>query len=287
MSSKDLKNLAKVLGLAEGFIKGLAQGNKRGVNDFITMNNANACRAVAHFVGYKDEHQARIAITKNINMLYTSAETLADRLQKLLPKFNKQKRAILEEAITHLKGGNFGAYNKIMREHKSMKQFVRKFTKTVNKKTLDKFRSQPKMDSQTASRILKSVKSPKGYKLITSKAAIEKEISARAKRYGAIGSMFWRAAKLQNPKIRPKLQSGATLDKSRRKKHKMKDGASFNVKVSKQIAIATIKHKAEGINRKFNSKLLKTIRKQEEFWAKKAEKEILAAKYLDKLIDEA
>lgn len=285
MSNKSLKNLSKALGLAEGFIKGLAQGNKRGVNDFITMNNANACRAVAHFVGFESEQHARIAIKKNVDMLYTSAETLAARLQKLLPKYSKVKQAILEEGIRHLKGGNFGAYNKLMREHKSMKQFVRKFTKTVNKKLLDKFRSQPKTDAQTASKILKAAKSPKGYKLITSKAAIDKEIEARAKRYGSIGSLFWRAAKIQNPKIRPRLQNGQTLNKAKRKKHKLKDGSSFNAKVSKNMASATIKHKAEGINKKFNSKLIKTIKKQEEFWAKKAEKEMLAAKFLDKLLD--
>ena len=109
---------------------------------------------------------------------------------------------------------------------------------------------------------------------------IEKEIQKRLKRYGAVASLFWHAAKKLNPKIRPD-----KLSKEKRKKHKLTNGMSYRTNIGSNSVSASINHQAEKLNKKFKSKLMKRISYQEKFWAKQAEKQIVVAEVLNKLID--
>lgn len=279
-SNGTLKNLSKALGLAEGYIKGLAKGNKKGKDDFITMNTANACRAVAQFTGYRSEDAAKKAIAKNIHMLYQSPESLVKKLEKMITKVGKAKAKIIQEAITHAKSGNGSAYNKLFNKANGMEYLKRKFAKSVKKKLVDDFRSSEKTSWKTAKALLQREKSPDGNRIIAPSEKIEAAVKSRAKRFGAIGSLFWQAAKQLNPKIKAK-----NLHPAKRRKIKPSEGAKYTSKIDKTSVMAVVNHKAENINGKFLKKLTKRIKQQEEFWAKKAEKEMLAAKFLDKLLD--
>jgi hypothetical protein len=105
-------------------------------------------------------------------------------------------------------------------------------------------------------------------------------VQKRLKRYGAVASLFWQSAKKLNPKIKPE-----KLSKEKRKKHKMTNGMSYKAGSSNNSASAVINHRAEKLNSKFKSKLLKRIAQQEKFWSKQAEKQIIAAGVLNKLIE--
>jgi hypothetical protein len=119
MSNKSLKNLSEVLKISEGYLKGLLKGDKKSKSNFIVINTANACRAIARFTGYKTEESAERAIRSNVNLLYLSAEKLAARIQKLSSKYGKVKRAILEKAAQALMNYNFSEYNKLLKSTKS------------------------------------------------------------------------------------------------------------------------------------------------------------------------
>lgn len=277
--AKSLKHLAKVLEISEGYLKGLSKGKKRKDDDFIRLNTANACRAVAKFTGYKDEESAQKAIQANIHQLYMPQEVYADRLEKMLPKFGKVKRPILAKAAQAIRGGNFTEYNRLIRSHKDLTRFKRKCSKSLKKALIDKFRSMPKSNRTMAKGLLIGEKSPNGSKIIAPQAKIDAEIQRRVKRHGSIASLFWQSAKQLNPKIK-----NDGLSKSKRKKRKAKNGEFFKVNAGGGAVSATVSHMAE-INGKFKQKLLKRIAEQEKFWAKMAEKQIIAAKYLGKHIE--
>ena len=59
---------------------------------------------------------------------------------------------------------------------------------------------------------------------------------------------------------------------------------NYKTTSNKDTASAVIEHRAEKMNAKFRSKLLKRIAQQEKFWAKQAEKQIVAAGVLKKLL---
>lgn len=278
--SKSLKSLSRALELSEGYLKGLVKGNKKGKDDIVTMNTANACKAVARFTGYHSVESAKKAITANINMLYIPSNVLADRIEKIIPKYGKVKGAILTKAVTALRANNFSEFNKLVSSNKDLKKFKRKCAKNLKKEAIDKLRSADKSNKATAKAILTSMKAPNGSKIVVPPDKLEKEIAKRLKRYGAVASLFWQSAKALNPKIK-----GDKLSKEKKKKHKATNGANFKTNITKDSASATVQHLGEKVNSKFKQKLDKRIREQETFWAKQAEKQILAAKYLDKLIE--
>ena len=283
--AKSLKHLSKVLGIAQGYLKGLAKGNKVGKDDIITQVTANCCRAIAHFTGYKSLKHAQSAIRKNMTALYMPNDKMVKHLQSRLNKYGKEKRAIIEQAITALKGNNYGEYNRLMRSNKDLKQlYVRKCAKSVKGAMVDRLRSSEKPNRKTAQTILLSMKSPKGRPIIIPRQKFQKQIEKRSKRYGAVASLFWQSAKRLNPKIKPTVKGLGTLSKEKRKKHKMTNGMSFRTAVNVKGAEAVIKHRAE-INGRFKKKLLAKIKQQENFHAKDAQKRLLAAKYLDKLLE--
>ena len=278
--SKNLKSLAKALKLSEGWLKGLVKSNGRTKDAIVAVNTANACKAVARFTGYKSKEAAEKAIRSNINMLYIPSSTLANRIQRVLPKYGEEKKEILKKAIAALRSNNFTEYNRLIRSNKELIEgYKRKCAKTINKKLVDRLRLAPKSNKQAAKGILLSVNTPNGSKIVVPQEKIEAEVQKRLKRYGSVGSLFWQAAKKLNPKIKPQ-----DLQKEKRKKHKLTNGASYKTSTTNDTVSATVEHTAEG-NEKFQRKLLKRIAQQEKWWAKQAEKQIIAAKYLDKLLD--
>jgi hypothetical protein len=86
--------------------------------------------------------------------------------------------------------------------------------------------------------------------------------------------------------LNPKIKSG-DLPKEKRKKLSYSHGARYRTRQVKGGAEVTVNHFVENKNPKFKSKLNKTIKRQEEFWAKQCEKQIVAAAYLNKLLDKA
>lgn len=278
--SKKLKSLAKALKLSEGWLKGLVKSNGRTKDAIVAVNTANACKAVARFTGYKSKEAAEKAIRSNINMLYIPSSTLANRIQRVLPKYGEEKKEILKKAIAALRSNNFTEYNRLIRSNKELKEgYKRKCAKTINKKLVDRLRLASKSNKQAAKGILLSVNTPNGSKIVVPQEKIEAEVQKRLKRYGSVGSLFWQAAKKLNPKIKPQ-----DLQKEKRKKHRLTNGASYKTSTTNDTVSATVEHTAEG-NEKFQRKLLKRIAQQENWWAKQAEKQIIAAKYLDKLLD--
>lgn len=281
-SNKSLKHLASRLELSESFIKNLAKGGKVKKSNFIVLNTANCLRKIAEFSGYKNADNARKAIEKTLRNLFLSAEKFSQRIEKYIPKYGKHKQQILIKAVAALKSGNFGEYNKLISTNKDLSGYKRKFLKRCNTKLIEKFRSQSKQNNNTARQILLSVGTPNGSKIIVPEQKIQEEIEKRMKRYGAVSSLFWSAAKQLNPNIKPK-----GLSKEKRKKHKLKDGSTFKTKILKDGAEATVKHLAEVVNPHFRKKLKQVIDAQEKFWAKVTENEIVAADVLNKLLNDA
>lgn len=281
-SNKSLKHLANRLELSENFIKNLAKGGKVKKSNFIVLNTANCLRKIAEFSGYKNSENARTAIERTLRNLFISAEKYAERIEKYIPKYGKQKQEILIKAVTALKSGNFGEYNKLISTNKDLSGYKRKFLKRCNVKLIEKFRMQSKQNNSTAKQILLSVGSPNGSKIVVPEQKIQQEVEKRLKRYGAVSSLFWSAAKQLNPNIKPK-----GLSKEKRRKHKLKDGSSFKTKILKDGAEATVKHLAEVVNPQYRKKLKQLIQKQEKFWASVTENEIVAADVLNKLLNDA
>lgn len=280
-----IKKLSEVLKVSEGFLKNITKGTKRGKDDFIRMNTANCCRSVAFFTGYKDEERARKAITSNVKLLYTPSDTYARKLQKLATKYGEVKKNILLEAAKAIKANNFQEYNRLINSDKDLKKtYKRKCMKSVNKKLVDKLRSSKKTNRQTAKQLLISAGSKEGYKIIVPREKLEKEIEKRVKRYGAVASLFWHSAKQLNPKIKAS-DKKHTLNKQKRKKHKLTNGMSYKTATTNKEVSATVNHIAEKLNSSFVSKLQKRIKSQEKFWAKQAEKQIITAAVLNKLIE--
>lgn len=274
-----LKKLSQVLQVSEGFLKGLSKGTKKGKDDFLTINTANCCRAVARYTGYSSRQRAEKAIRSNITLLYMASETYANTLNRLAAKYGKENSAIIREAARAMKANNFGEFNRVLGQNKKLKEtFRRKCMKSVNKKLIEQLRSADKTNRATAKSILLAAGSPQGYKIIVPKEKIEKEVQKRLKRYGATASLFWQSAKKLNPKIKPD-----KLSKEKRKKHKLTNGMSYKTKLTNNSAAAIVNHRAEHMNKKFRSRLLKRIAQQEKFWAKQAEKQIVAAEVLNKI----
>ena len=190
--SKKLKSLAKALKLSEGWLKGLVKSNGRTKDAIVAVNTANACKAVARFTGYKSKEAAEKAIRSNINMLYIPSSTLANRIQRVLPKYGEEKKEILKKAIAALRSNNFTEYNRLIRSNKELKEgYKRKCAKTINKKLVDRLRLASKSNKQAAKGILLSVNTPNGSKIVVPQEKIEAEVQKRLKRYGSVGSLFW------------------------------------------------------------------------------------------------
>lgn len=274
-----LKKLSQTLDVSVGFLKNITK-NKKSKDDFLTSNTANCCRAVARYTGYSSKEKAEKAIRSNVKMLYVASDTLANRILKLANKYGEVKKKILKEAALALKSNNFQEYNRLIKSNKELSDYKRKCAKSIKKELIEKLRSAEKSNTATARTILISAKSPNGYKIVVPRDKIEKEIQKRLKRYGAVASLFWQSAKKLNPKIKPD-----KLPKEKRKKHKMTNGMSYKAGSSNNSASAVINHRAEKMNSKFKSKLLKRIAQQEKFWSKQAEKQIIAAGVLNKLIE--
>lgn len=274
-----LKKLSQTLDVSVGFLKNITK-NKKSKDDFLTSNTANCCRAVARYTGYSSKEKAEKAIRSNVKMLYVASDTLANRILKLANKYGEVKKKILKEAALALKSNNFQEYNRLIKSNKELSDYKRKCAKSIKKELIEKLRSAEKSNTATARTILISAKSPNGYKIVVPRDKIEKEIQKRLKRYGAVASLFWQSAKKLNPKIKPD-----KLPKEKRKKHKMTNGMSYKAGSSNNSASAVINHRAEKMNSKFKTKLLKRIAQQEKFWSKQAEKQIIAAGVLNKLIE--
>lgn len=274
-----LKKLSQTLDVSVGFLKNITK-NKKSKDDFLTSNTANCCRAVARYTGYSSKEKAEKAIRSNVKMLYVASDTLANRILKLANKYGEVKKKILKEAALALKSNNFQEYNRLIKSNKELSDYKRKCAKSIKKELIEKLRSAEKSNTATARTILISAKSPNGYKIVVPREKIEKEIQKRLKRYGAVASLFWQSAKKLNPKIKPD-----KLPKEKRKKHKMTNGMSYKASSSNNSASAVINHRAEKLNSKFKTKLLKRIAQQEKFWSKQAEKQIIAAGVLNKLIE--
>lgn len=282
-SNKSLRYLSKQLKLSEQWLKNLNSGGKRKENSIITINTANACRAVAQFTGYKSAKTARKAITSNILLLHYPSEKLSARITKLSNKYGKETKETLLKAAQALKGLNFTEYRRIIKKGSksanSLMAWDRLLKKNCDKKLLDRLRSYTKTSRAAAKQLLKSVGAPNGYKIIVPQSAIDKEVERRMQRYGSIGSLFWTAAKKLNPKIKAN-----KLPAEKRKKRNFPHGASYKIEQAKLSATVTINHFVEKKNSKFRSRLDKTIKQQEKFWAKQCEKQITAATVIKKLL---
>ena len=272
-----LKKLSQTLDVSVGFLKSL--NDKKSKNHFIKNNTANCCRAVARYTGYASREHAKKAIKRTIRLLYVASDTVANKIYKLSAKYGEEKKKILKEAVKALRSNNFQEYNRLINSNKELASFKRKCAKSLKKALIEKLRCSDKSNSSTAKMLLMAEKSPNGYKIIVPREKIDKEIEKRLKRYGAVASLFWQSAKKLNPKIKPD-----KLAKEKRKKHKMTNGMNYKTSATKDTVTAVVEHRAEKMNRKFKSKLLKRIAQQEKFWAKQAEKQIVAAGVLKKLL---
>lgn len=88
--SKRLKDLCKVLDLTEKELKGIMSSNRKD-NEIITLNMANACRALAQFTGYKDLESCKKMIRGQINLLYLSNKKYADFFKtNIMPHYNNK-----------------------------------------------------------------------------------------------------------------------------------------------------------------------------------------------------
>lgn len=275
-----LKKLSQTLDVSVGFLKNITKNKKRSKDDFLSSNTANCCRAIAKYTGYSSKEKAEKAIRSNVKMLYVASDTLATRISKLAMKYGTEKKEILKAAAQALRSNNFQEYNRLINSNKELSDYKRKCAKSIKKELIEKLRSADKSNTATARQILLGAKSPNGYKIVVPREKIEKEIQKRLKRYGAVASLFWQSAKKLNPKIKPD-----KLAKEKRKKHKMTNGMSYNTNVTGTAVSAKVNHRAEKLNNKFKSKLLKRIAQQEKFWAKQAEKQIVAAGVLNKLLE--
>lgn len=275
-----LKKLSQTLDVSVGFLKNITKNGKKSKDDFITSNTANCCRAIARYTGYSTREHAKKAITRTIKLLYVASDTVANRLYKLSAKYGEEKKKILKEAVKALRSNDFQEYNRLINSNKELGSYKRKCAKSLKKDLIEKLRCSEKSNSATAKRLLMAAKSPNGYKIIVPREKINKEIEKRLKRYGAVASLFWHSAKKLNPKIKPD-----KLAKDKRKKHKLTNGMSYKAGSNGNTAEAVINHRAEKMNAKFRSKLLKRIAQQEKFWSKQAEKQIVAAGVLKKLIE--
>lgn len=279
-----LKKLSQALDVSVGFLKSL-KDTKKSKDEFISSNTANCCRSVAYFTGFMSEKGARKAIYGTISLLYVSNTTYARRLEKVANKHGEEKKKLLLEAAEAIKSNNFQEYNRIITKNKGLLKFKRKCAKTLKKDLIDKLRCSKNPSPSTAKTLLMAAKSPNGFRIIVPAEKLYKEVEARVKRWGATSSLFWHAAKKLNPKIKPSIPNIGTLPKEKRKKHKMTNGMSYKAGSSNNSASAVINHRAEKLNSKFKAKLLKRIAQQEKFWSKQAEKQIIAAGVLNKLIE--
>lgn len=166
-----------------------------------------------------------------------------------------------------------------MRSNKHLKKYCKKTAKKINLKLLDRLRDTNKAKSSDAKGILNSVN--KGKKILTTEKAISEAVDKRAKRYGAVGSLFWRSAKELNPKIR----SDGRISKDKMKKHKLTNGMTFKGKYENSTIDVKIRHKAGDNNSKFDSELTKRIDKQVTYWLDRAYKQIATKRYLGKHLD--
>lgn len=281
-NNRTLKALSKILGLSQGYLKGVAGGKGKSDSELFRSNAANICRAMAGFIGYASEKRLSDAISRNISHIYTASEVLADRIEKILPKYGELKRSILTEAVEALRAGNLAGYNKALRKHKDLHHLTRKTSKTVNAKLIDNFRSKPQQNRHTASQILISVGG--GKKIITTQSAINKEVKKRLKRWGAVGSLFWQSAKQLHEKIRPN-----KIGRHKTKKHKPSAGASFSTKFSHSSGTGEITvdvtHNVND-NARYMKKLNTKLNQQCKFWMKKLKSEMLGKKYLGKYLNQ-
>lgn len=275
-----LKKLSKTLDVSVGFLKNITKNGKKSKDDYLTTNTANCCRAIAKYTGYSSKEKAEKAIRRNIRMLYVASDTLANRISRLATKYGEVKKKILKDAAQALKANNFQEFNRLIKSNKELGDFRRKCAKNLKKELIERLRCAEKSNTATAKAILISVKSPNGYKIVVPREKIEKEVQKRLKRYGAVASLYWQSAKKLNPKIKPD-----KLAKEKRKKHKLTNGMTYQTSVSGNAVKAKVVHRAEKLNAKFRARLMKRIIQQEKFWAKQAEKQIVAAGVLNKLLE--
>lgn len=287
-SNSSLAQLAKNLDVCVGFLKGLSKGEHRTEGDYIRINTANACRAVAARTGYHSEASARKAISKDVNLLYKTADKLISILGSIASKAKTNENENLEKlalsAISCLRSENYKGYNKLVKSHPTLRKLQIKGSKSINGRLIDELRGSEKADKETAKRILTKAKSPHGYRIITTKTIIEKEIENRVKRWGNTASMWWNAAKRINPKIKKNdKRSGISLPKAKTKNKKKMNGT---VSISTFLGItANVTHMAESKNKKFLQKLKRHIAREEKFWSKVAGKQIAASKFIKKMVE--
>lgn len=275
--NKDLKHLSKALGLSAAWLNKLAGGSGEKASEFVRLNSANCARAMAYYTGYNSEEAAKKAIKRDAFMLFYSLDRYASNLEKLLPKYSQKLQKILLEAIAFLRAGNDSGFNSTLSLHEPFKKYRRNILSKPDTALMDKFRSSPVANKETAKRLLNR---HYNNKILVPYAAIMAEVDKRAKRYGVTGSLFWQAAKELNPKIKnsgkQKLPKGKTQIRRTR-------GSKRVQKATNEITV-NMNHYAESVNPLFRGKVDSKCREQEAFWTKQAEKQVMAATYMKKLL---
>lgn len=279
MKGKDLKQLAKRLDLSVSVLKGIQKGEKRGAGQLMANNMAKCLGNIAKRTGYKDKASAERAIERDIRLLYVASEDFGARVQRFANNtHNKKNKELLNTAAGLLLSGNVKGFSKLIAKHPQLSFLKRTCTTKVDNALIDTLRQQKKQNRKTAQALLSAIGAG-GEKILIKGSAIKSAVRKRVKRYGTIPSLFWEAAVEFNPKVRVKGVSAA------KKKPKQKTrGAASKTFRNSQGYIASIDHHIEGESASYRGKLNKITKQNEQYWAKMAEKEILAYMSLDKYL---
>lgn len=279
MKKESLKQLSARLGLTAAVLRGIQRGEKRSAGQIVANNMAKCLGNIAKRCGYKDKQTAAASIEKDILLLYQSAEKLGARVMKYAEQTRKkQHKEVLEKAASLLLSGNVKGFMRLVSQHSFLAFLKRPVATKIDDALIDSFRSKKKQDKKTAQALLNATGFG-GEKILIKASAIKSAVRKRLKRYGVVPSLFWEAAVDFNPKVRVKGVSAA------KKKAKPKTrGASAKTARDSKGYQATIEHHLEGESANFKNKLNRIVKQNEEYWAKIAEKEVLAHMYLDKYL---
>lgn len=275
-----IKQLAKNLDIAEGYLKSISKGVKNGQEfDFLGLNAANACRAMAARTGYQSEQAARKAIEKDVYLLFQDPSKLIRIFQNLGTR-DDELGILAKQGAKFLISGNWKKFNSIIAKHPTLQGFKIKGLSAPDGKMIDELQSSAKPNKATARAILTKY-GANGYRIMCKKSAIEKEIEKRVKRWGNTSSMWWNAAKQLNPKIK---KGNLDLPKNKSKNLKNPKGTISIQRGNGVEAIVT--HYAERLNPKFKQKLESHIARESAFWGEKAANQIAASDYFKKLLEQ-
>lgn len=280
-TNRALKKLANHMGIAVGYLKKLNDNAPTTRENIMANNTANACRAIAAWVGYEDEATIKKIVSWQINLLFTDGKELIPRLKKYKEQSNEHYQAIIQQAIDALEAEDYRTLIALARSNPCLGYLARsRFVDTPDEKLIEQFRQLPKTNAVAAKVFL--AKLGLQNRIFCPSAAINACVEKRVKHLGNIGALFWLSGKTLNAKLRNSKEH--KVPKFRKQIKGDSKGKKSVQSRTNEIRVATF-HPAEKYNKKFAQKLEKLTKQQEKFWADKAADQIAAAQWLNKLLE--